>query len=203
MAQRREIGKRTVALSAIIGVLIGAGITYAVAGPSLGRPTAISVSTTTLTPSTVTTTTTSTQVSIEFEGPGVKPCINTMPPIFPCADGFQIDSASLSAPAASGDNGTLTVTLAPVGNYNEFTVSIALNRTGMLTAPAFGVEHTYAAQVPSTFVGATTQTGDHLNRGAINLTTSEKFEVLVDLTAPCGSLPGLCTDEIRIFLIAS
>ncbi len=180
-------------------MLVGAGITLVIEGPGLGRTTTnVSVTTTT-----VTTTSTTTATSISFVGPGVKPCLGTTPPTFPCADGFQIDSASLAAPAASGDNGTLTVTLAPVGNYNKYTVSIALNRTGMLTAPAFGVEHTYAAQVPPTFVGATTQTGDHLNQGTINLIAGEKFEVIVDLTAPCGGLPGLCTDEIRIFLIAS
>jgi hypothetical protein len=87
------------------------------------------------------------------------PCLNTTPPNFPCADGFQIDSASLSAPTASGGNGTLTLTLAPIGNYAGYDVEIFLNLSGMLMAPAFGVEHTYMAQVPPTFVATTTQGG--------------------------------------------
>ena len=183
------------AIALVVGLLIGAGATYALAGPSLGRTTTSVITTTETLPVVTITSTTTVATTTEVQSAVVTSCITTSSkPIFPCGgDNFLIDSASLFS--SNGGNGTLAMTLTHSENFEGDVVWIYVNRTVMLTTPAVGAEHTYIIQVPSRFVG---QSGALLSQ-TISLTAGSKYEVIVNMGLPDGRVAS----ELRIFLIAS
>jgi len=127
----------------------------------------------------------------------VSTCITaSRPPVLPCGFGgngtnFFIDSADLTAPTITGygTNGNLTLTLTHSGDYEGWTVSVALNRTNILETPAVGAEHTYVIHVPPMI----------FSNNTYSVVKGGKYEVIVDLSSPNNEYD----EELRVFLIAS
>jgi hypothetical protein len=127
----------------------------------------------------------------------VSTCITaSIPPVLPCGFGgngtdFFIDAANLTAStiAGYGSNANLTLTLTHSGEYEGWTVGVALNRTNILETPAVGAGHTYVIHVPPMI----------FSNNTYSVVKGGKYEVIIDLSSPNNEYD----EELRVFLIAS